>query len=401
MSSVAAHYEDLMNAETQGKAGKKGQWSSKEPPKPHINDVSLPGTSARWVGLAAREPGLCWHHRRETPQHGGPQSAHAVCGWRPPCLTSCLFRAESAPHPCPPCRAKQHLPFLQRAGKVQAVCEYVLSGHRLKLHIPKEGVTIAFNPSGVRCPQRGQPASAGRPAVEVRRNQGDRPRPCQRWVLQPGLWLCAPLLRSAEAPWSTPVAGSRHGASNRNPGAPACLPCPARPQEEPYWEEALAFTRGIALQRDCELEVHSIDRAGNFQGAVRFGRTNLGGEARGRAACGLCKAVGPGWAAGWRLAHAPSLMHFQLVKPTAAVTSCHLAPLERCHPCRSGAAGGWPRQAAPLLRPLLHVRRERAGGGAEQGAAGQAQGGEGEMGGRGWLADEGHAMPAPCSWSAG
>ncbi|KAL4429360.1 hypothetical protein ABPG77_005134 [Micractinium sp. CCAP 211/92] len=151
----SAHYEDLMNAETQGKAGKKGQWSNKEPPRPHINDVSLPGTSGR---------------------------------------------------------AKQHLPFLQRAGKVQAVCEYVLSGHRLKLHIPKEGVTIAFNPSGVRCPQRGQPAAAGRPAV----------------------------------------------------------------QEEPYWEEALAFTRSLALQRDCEVEVHSVDRAGNFQGAVRFGRTNLG-----------------------------------------------------------------------------------------------------------------------------
>lgn len=37
-----------MNAETQGKAGKKGQWSNKEPPRPHINDVSLPGTSGRW-----------------------------------------------------------------------------------------------------------------------------------------------------------------------------------------------------------------------------------------------------------------------------------------------------------------------------------------------------------------
>lgn len=36
-----------MNAETQGKQGKKGQWSSKEPPKPHVNDVSLPGTSTR------------------------------------------------------------------------------------------------------------------------------------------------------------------------------------------------------------------------------------------------------------------------------------------------------------------------------------------------------------------
>jgi staphylococcal nuclease domain-containing protein 1 len=97
-----------MNAEQQGKAGKKGQWSSKEPPRPHVNDVSQAGSGAR---------------------------------------------------------AKQHLPFLQRAGRLAAVCEFVLSGHRLKLHIPKEGATIAFNPSGVRCPQRGQPASAGRPAV--------------------------------------------------------------------------------------------------------------------------------------------------------------------------------------------------------------------------------------------
>lgn len=47
LPSLAAHYEDLMNAETQGKQGKKGQWSSKEPPKPHVNDVSLPGTSSR------------------------------------------------------------------------------------------------------------------------------------------------------------------------------------------------------------------------------------------------------------------------------------------------------------------------------------------------------------------
>jgi len=42
----------------------------------------------------------------------------------------------------------------------------------VQLHIPKEGVTIAFNPSGVRCPQRGQPAAAGRPAVEVRSGEG-------------------------------------------------------------------------------------------------------------------------------------------------------------------------------------------------------------------------------------
>ena len=48
------------------------------------------------------------------------------------------------------------------------VCEHVLSGHRVKVHVPKEGVTIAFAPSGVRAPQRGQPASRdGRPATQV------------------------------------------------------------------------------------------------------------------------------------------------------------------------------------------------------------------------------------------
>lgn len=57
-------------------------------------------------------------------------------------------------------RAKQFLPFLQRAGRTRALCEYVLSGHKLKLLIVKENVQIAFALSGVRCPGRaadGQP----------------------------------------------------------------------------------------------------------------------------------------------------------------------------------------------------------------------------------------------------
>jgi len=35
--------------------------------------------------------------------------------------------------------------------------EYVLSGHRFKLLIPKETCSIAFSFSGVRCPGRGEP----------------------------------------------------------------------------------------------------------------------------------------------------------------------------------------------------------------------------------------------------
>ena len=37
--------------------------------------------------------------------------------------------------------------------------DYVLSGHRFKLLIPKETCGIAFSLSGVRCPGRGEPYS--------------------------------------------------------------------------------------------------------------------------------------------------------------------------------------------------------------------------------------------------
>ena len=70
---------------------------------------------------------------------------------------------------CSSSSAKQYLPFFQRAGRVTGICEHVLSGHRVKVHVPKEGVTVAFSPSGVRAPQRGQLASRdGRAATEVR-----------------------------------------------------------------------------------------------------------------------------------------------------------------------------------------------------------------------------------------
>ena len=64
-------------------------------------------------------------------------------------------------------RAKQHLPFLQRAGKMQGLVEAVISGHRYKVYIPREGVTILFSPSGIKTPARPQAATAGRPAVKV------------------------------------------------------------------------------------------------------------------------------------------------------------------------------------------------------------------------------------------
>ncbi|KAG8440117.1 hypothetical protein GDO86_006056 [Hymenochirus boettgeri] len=41
-------------------------------------------------------------------------------------------------------KAKQFLPFLQRAGRSEAIVEYVFSGSRLKLYMPKETCLITF-----------------------------------------------------------------------------------------------------------------------------------------------------------------------------------------------------------------------------------------------------------------
>lgn len=61
------------------------------------------------------------------------------------------------------------MPFLHRNRKIAAVVEYVLSGHRFKLLIPKETCSIAFSFSGVRCPGRDEPYSDEASALMRRR----------------------------------------------------------------------------------------------------------------------------------------------------------------------------------------------------------------------------------------
>lgn len=53
-------------------------------------------------------------------------------------------------------KSRQFLPFLQRGDRVGATVDYVLSGHRFKLLIPKQAVAITFALSDVRCPARGE-----------------------------------------------------------------------------------------------------------------------------------------------------------------------------------------------------------------------------------------------------
>ncbi|CAN4086531.1 unnamed protein product [Withania somnifera] len=95
------YYDALLSAESRATSGKRGIHSPKEPPVMHVTD---------------------------------------------------LLTASSK-------KARDFLPFLQRNRRMSAVVEYVLSGHRFKLFIPKETCSIAFSISGVRCPGRDEPYS--------------------------------------------------------------------------------------------------------------------------------------------------------------------------------------------------------------------------------------------------
>eukprot|EP00013_Stygamoeba_regulata_P000088 CAMPEP_0177633238 /NCGR_PEP_ID=MMETSP0447-20121125/2730_1 /TAXON_ID=0 /ORGANISM="Stygamoeba regulata, Strain BSH-02190019" /LENGTH=925 /DNA_ID=CAMNT_0019134883 /DNA_START=1 /DNA_END=2778 /DNA_ORIENTATION=- len=51
-------------------------------------------------------------------------------------------------------KLKNHLPFLQRGGKLEALVEYVFSGTRFKLFIPRESCLINFSVAGLKAPAK-------------------------------------------------------------------------------------------------------------------------------------------------------------------------------------------------------------------------------------------------------
>ncbi|XP_067676667.1 staphylococcal nuclease domain-containing protein 1-like [Haliotis asinina] len=61
-------------------------------------------------------------------------------------------------------KAKQFLPFLQRAGRSEAVVEFVASGSRLRLYIPRETCLVTFLISGISCPRGSRPLPGGQMA---------------------------------------------------------------------------------------------------------------------------------------------------------------------------------------------------------------------------------------------
>ena len=58
-------------------------------------------------------------------------------------------------------KSKQFLPFLQRAGRMQCVVEFVASGSRMRLYIPRETCCITFLLSGISCPRAARTMPGG------------------------------------------------------------------------------------------------------------------------------------------------------------------------------------------------------------------------------------------------
>jgi len=113
-----------------------------------------------------------------------------------------------------PAKSKQFLPFLQRVGRSHGVVEFVASGSRLRIFIPRETCLLTFLLSGISCPRGSRPATKQGPATEA----------------------------------------------------------------EPYGEEALEFIKDQIMQREVEIEVESCDKAGNFIGYLFFEDRNMSVE---------------------------------------------------------------------------------------------------------------------------
>lgn len=109
-------------------------------------------------------------------------------------------------------KAKKFFPFLKRAQKTEATVEFVASGSRMRIYIPKESVLVTFLLAGINCPRGSRPAVGGAGAMQ---------------------------------------------------------------NAEPFGEEALQFTKEKCLQRDVVVTIEEMDKAGNFIGWLWVENDNL------------------------------------------------------------------------------------------------------------------------------
>lgn len=110
-----------------------------------------------------------------------------------------------------PAKARKFFPFLKRAQKTEAIVEFIASGSRMRLYIPKESVLVTFLLAGVSCPRGARPAIGGGPMQIA----------------------------------------------------------------EPFGEEALQFTKEKCLQHDVIVTIEEMDKAGNFIGWLWIENENM------------------------------------------------------------------------------------------------------------------------------
>ncbi|KAJ8938451.1 hypothetical protein NQ314_011487 [Rhamnusium bicolor] len=108
-------------------------------------------------------------------------------------------------------RAKLELSAFQRAQRIDAIVEFVASGSRLRLYIPKSNSLCTFLLGGINCPRATRQATGNAPATDG----------------------------------------------------------------EPYGDEALVFTKEQCLQKEVSIQVDTHDKAGNFIGWLWVDNVNM------------------------------------------------------------------------------------------------------------------------------
>ncbi|GFQ84815.1 staphylococcal nuclease domain-containing protein 1 [Trichonephila clavata] len=105
--------------------------------------------------------------------------------------------------------SKQYFPVIQRGGKFEAIVEFVASGSRLRIFLPRQNYLLTFLLGGITCART-----------------------------------------------------SRETPNGSIPG-------------DPYGDEALNYTKDLCLQREVQVEVEAMVKAGNFIGWLWIDNTNL------------------------------------------------------------------------------------------------------------------------------
>jgi len=108
-------------------------------------------------------------------------------------------------------KSRQFLPFLQRAGRSNAIVEFVASGSRFRLFLPKETCLLTFLLAGISCPRMKLLNAAG---IQIS-------------------------------------------------------------DDEPMGTEAYTFSKELVLQHEVEVQVDNIDKGGNFIGWMFIDNVNL------------------------------------------------------------------------------------------------------------------------------